>query len=160
MLLIFHNLPSSGFSKILVFFIMDNEHTKFFAFFVTNVTTWNFSFLLWFYRHGVTWMFEKLCIALIPPAAWMSGCFFISCPAAWSYTIWPAQQPFKANQELSAALINTAAPPLPKTAEFVSSPNYTFLLFLSFSRVLVETSWSFIHFIFLFYSQLPNCVLF
>lgn len=111
MLLIFYNLPSSGFSKIFVFFIMDNEHAKFFAFFVTNVTTWNFSFLLWFYRHGVTWMFEKLCIALIPPAAWVSGCFFISCPAAWSYTIWPAQQPFKANQELSAALINTAAPP-------------------------------------------------
>lgn len=44
--IIFYNLPSSGFSKIFVFFIMDNEHAKFFAFFVTNVTTWNFSFLL------------------------------------------------------------------------------------------------------------------
>ena len=52
--------------KPLVFFIIDNEHAKFFSFFVTNVT-WNFSFLLWFYRHRVTWMFEKLCIALIPP---------------------------------------------------------------------------------------------
>lgn len=41
----FHNLPSD-FSKMLVFFITDNEHVKFFLFFVSHVITWNFLFLM------------------------------------------------------------------------------------------------------------------